>query len=132
VAFHIDTGIPRAGWVIADGVSAATKVGAVQDKGEDCGKHNKQRKLEGQRAEDIALAEPGEALRIRIERLIAEQDVSDAAVQTHGADGDNDGGEVKTRHQEAIEQAAQQPHAQPHADQQCGIHTCGGAKAHYR
>jgi hypothetical protein len=48
-----------------------------------------------------------------IERLIAQQDVGDAAIQAHGADGDHDRRQVKARHQDTVEQAAQQTHAQP-------------------
>jgi hypothetical protein len=67
-----------------------------------------------------------------IERLIAQQDVGDAAIQAHGADGDHDGRQVKARHQDTVEQAAQQTHAQPDGHQQRRIHTRRRAEAHHR
>ncbi len=48
-----------------------------------------------------------------VERLIAQQDIGDAAIQAHGADGDHDRRQVKTRHQDTVEQAAQQTHPNP-------------------
>ena len=107
MALHVDAGVPRAGRVVADGVGAAAKIGAVQHKGKQSGQHDKQRELKRQRAPDVALAEPGEALRVAVQRLVPEQDVGDPAVQAHGADGDDDGRQVKARHQNAVEQPAQ-------------------------
>lgn len=42
-----------------------------------------------------------------VECLIAQQDIGDAAIQAHGADGDHNGRQVKAGHQQAVEQAAQ-------------------------
>ncbi len=111
MALNVDAGVPRPGGVIADGVGAAAKVSAVQHECEDARQHDKERKLKRQRSPDVALTEPGKAFGIVVQCLIAEQNVSNAAIEAHSADGDDDGGEVKPRHQQAVEQPAQQAHA---------------------
>ncbi len=59
---------------------------------------------------DIALAEAGEAVRIALIGLVAENDEGQAAKQAHRADGDDDRGQAKTRHQlEPLKALAAEP-----------------------
>ena len=132
MSLHVDPGVPGAGRVIADGVGSAAKVGFMQQEGEGGREEDKQRKLKRERPPHVSLAEPGKALRIVIERLIAQQDIGDAAIQAHGADGDHDRRQVKTRHQDTVEQTAQQTHAQSDQYQQRRIHPRRRAEAHHR
>ena len=132
MALNVDTGKPGAGRVIANGVGAATKVGFVQQESEgDCEK-NKQRELEGERTPHIALAEPGEAVRIVVQRFVAQQNVGHTAIQAHGADGNDDRRQIQTRDQQAVKQTTQQTHSQPDGHQQRRIHPRRRAEAHHR
>ena len=132
MTLNVDPREPGAGRVIADGVGPATKVGFMQQEGEGGREEDKQRKLKRERPPHVPLAEPGKALRIVIERLIAQQDIGDAAIQAHGADGDHNGRQVKAGHQQAVEQAAQQTYAQADDHQQRSVHPRCRAEAHHR
>ena len=66
MALNVDPGKPGAGRIIANCVGAAAKVGFMQQEGKGGRQQQEQRKLKRERPPNVALAEPGEAVRIVI------------------------------------------------------------------
>ena len=81
------------------------------------GEHRREPEKQGEgevdrrRVEDEALREVGEGRGIGGDRLVAQHHLRDAAVERHGADGDDDRGQAEARHQDAVDGPARRPGA---------------------
>ena len=103
--------------VVADREDAAAEARAVQDEPVDDRRDEEEHQLERDHPPDIALAEEGEARRIALVGLVAEDDEGDAAEQAHRADGDDDRGQAEPGDQQAVEGAAGEPDQNADGDQ---------------